>query len=363
MLWDCEARIKDFSTCCDREIRRRMDQCQCSRLHHAKNSPAFIREIVEESPTRRYSRANLPMIRVHWGQMKLLISEIEFLTPFYGKRLHVVYAGAAPGIHMLILADMFPTFHFIMVDPAPFMPAVGNRSSITLINDFMTDELARKFREEYNDELLFICDIRVGAEDARNETDLAQQERIHKDMEAQRGWVRIMRPESSMLKFRLPWNLGDGKTQYAAGIVRLPVYGKRLTHEARLIVDRDAPDILYDNALYEGQMAYFNQVLRPSLYPSEACVFHMLGMEPRYDSKLSSHSRCYDCTAFQAIVAEYLVAAGKIKRSRLVYTDIEAECIHIEVHLTTLTSQWQQHKEGNHEETGRKLSQTLLYSF
>jgi hypothetical protein len=60
----------------------------------------FHRVITRESPTRHYSRDRLRQEPLHAGQMKLLLSEIEFLTPFFGKRFVVVYAGAAPGVHM-----------------------------------------------------------------------------------------------------------------------------------------------------------------------------------------------------------------------------------------------------------------------
>jgi hypothetical protein len=58
----------------------------------------------------------------HWGQRKLMLSEVEFLTRFYDHdTTHlVVYAGAAPGCHTTHLAQMFPKCNFILVDPADF---------------------------------------------------------------------------------------------------------------------------------------------------------------------------------------------------------------------------------------------------
>jgi hypothetical protein len=191
---------------------------------------------------------------------------------------------------------------------------------------------------------LFISDVRIGSDDV-NEAEEAMQERIHRDMEAQRAWMDIMSPQSSILKFRLPWNLpaGNGMTLYPEGTMMLPVYGKRLTHEARLIVDRGAQDFLYENSLYEGQMSSFNRKLRTALYPSEACVFHMLGLNvrPSQDHSTPRKNRCYDCTAFQEIVGEYLLKSKKIKKSRLNYTVIEDECAHIEIRLTELYHDWE----------------------
>lgn len=104
----------------------------------------------------------------HWGQRKLLLSEIEFLTLFTGRRAKttiattaisgttammpidtaagatadmrdlpspsgskddnddnngrplVVYAGAAPGTHINYLANLFPHVDFLLVDPSDF---------------------------------------------------------------------------------------------------------------------------------------------------------------------------------------------------------------------------------------------------
>lgn len=321
-----------------------MDRCRCRGQRPSIPAPRFVREITDESPTHPYSRERLPWNPVHWGQMKLLISEIEFLTPFYGDHFHVVYAGAAPGIHMPILAEMFPTMSFTLVDPAPSMIATGDYPTITVMRTYMTNELAQTFKNSHGSNLLLISDIRIGSDDA-NETHTAMQTRIHRDMELQRGWIDVMQPQSSMLKFRLPWNLGNGKTMYPLGTVLLPVYGKVLTHEARLVVDRGAQDHAYDNSLYEGQMAYFNRVLRIALYPSDDCVRERLKLTARPRETSWDNTRCYDCTAFQTIVGAYLLKSRKFSRSTLQYSTIQAECMFIEDRLTELYHSWNKMRE------------------
>ena len=46
----------------------------------------------------------------HWGQRKLLLSEVEFFTTFFDPLASalVIYAGAAPGHHIPLLSEMFP---------------------------------------------------------------------------------------------------------------------------------------------------------------------------------------------------------------------------------------------------------------
>ena len=257
-----------------------------------------------------YTRRNPPPC-THWGQMKLLLSEIEFLTPFFGQPLQVVYAGAAPGVHLPVLASMFVSMRFVLVDPQPSMIKNREYSNIVVVQDYMSDALAAEFVDS---SALFISDVRVGA--GGNESDEEQQDRIQRDMDAQRGWVQLMCPVASMLKFRLPWR--SGVTNYLSGQIFFPVYGKALTHEARLVVPGNACAADYDNGLYEQQMVYFNRRLRPA-------VQSVLG------------SGCYDCTAFRWIVRAYLIKTlgGGFDPSL-----IDAHCIAIELELKGYVSVW-----------------------
>lgn len=58
---------------------------------------------------------------LHWGQLKLLLGEIEFLTPYMGvEDLCVVYMGSAPGHHIKVLVDMMPkTWKWELYDDKP----------------------------------------------------------------------------------------------------------------------------------------------------------------------------------------------------------------------------------------------------
>ena len=304
-----------------------MQTCRCSSLVAASDDPTpppFMRVIHHRFCQRlEYSRG-APPASTHIGQLKLLLSEIEFLTPFHGLNFFVVYAGAAPGVHVPILAEMFPTMHFILVDPAHSMISNGEYRNIEVRQEFMTNELAREFESRYKSKLLFVSDVRIGAPNDR-ESDREQQVRIQRDMDAQRAWLEIMRPESSVLKFRLPWNLNtNGKTNYLSGRIYFPVYGKVLTHEARLVVCRDAAPTEYDDRLYEGQMAYFNRVLRPAIQP----VF--------------GGGRCYDCTSFRCIIAKYLSAADGLlfDIGECDYSAVDAKCSLIETKLKEYSIGW-----------------------
>lgn len=293
--------------------------CNCSKHQSQKEPIPFSRVLHRRSRRAKYDSKS-PSSCTHWGQLKLLVSEIEFLTPFFGESLHVVYAGAAPGVHVPVLAIMFPTMHFILVDPQESMISNGQYPNIEVIAGLMTNTLAAEFASLYSPDLLFISDVRVGS-GTPNESGSAQQLRIQRDMDAQRGWLERMCPLKSILKFRLPWIKGE--TNYLSGRIYLPVYGKRLTHEARLVVTKDAPASNYDNQLYEGQMAYFNQVLRPSIQSA------------------FGGGKCYDCTAFRWIVCKYLaVSAGYELDAVIGYSAIDEKCVWIEHELESYVRLW-----------------------
>jgi hypothetical protein len=251
---------------------------------------------------RKYSRKNAPEC-THLGQMKLLLSEIEFLTPFIGRSLRVIYAGAAPGVHVPIIAKMFGTMHFVLIDPQSSMILNGEYPNVEVVKGLMTDSLAREFVSGQEDGLLFISDVRMGPP-LEGETAEGHQNSIQQDMDDQRRWLEIMCPLASILKFRLPWR--EGVTNYLSGRIYFPVYGKKLTHEARLVVCKDAPPVEYDNRVYEGQMAYFNWILRPAIQ-------YAFGGE-----------RCYDCTAFRWIVCQYLDAVSVDRKDGFNVTDVPA---------------------------------------
>ena len=304
-----------------------MRRCTCTQTrtpHH--DTPVFTRILHQKTPTREYChRPCTPNVAetssTHWGQLKLLLSEIEFLTPFWGEVFYVIYAGAAPGIHIPVLASMFQSMHFILVDPQSSVMVNGEYSNIHVMQLAMTSPLARDFADLYQDRLLLISDVRVAAKrkKAHTESGQAHQKRVQGDMENQRAWVQAMRPVASILKFRLPWNDVQGTTLYPEGSLCLPVYGRDLTHESRLVVQRDARDTLYDNKLYEGQMAYFSQVLRPAMYPNK-----------------SGTSMCYDCTAFHCIINKYLVKAGISMPKCQGYEFVKQKCWYIEKWLLRL---------------------------
>ena len=271
----------------------------------------------------------------HRGQLKLLLSEMAFLQPYRGARHTVVYAGAAPGIHVPLLAAMFQEMRFILIDPHPSAVADDQLPNVVTLLVRMTDQMAEEIGAKY-ESILFISDVRVGIpiEDEPTEPPRDHQMRVHGDMVAQMGWYRKMRPKAGLLKFRLPWDL-EPHTDYLSGTILLPIFGRPFTHEARLVVTGpDPPTQTYDNTQYERQMAYFNRTVRPATYTG---------------------GKCYDCTAFASVVAEHL---GTTQTRAM---PVFAECRRIEREIIRITTAWApqyQKRQTGEEEQPKTTTQS-----
>eukprot|EP00299_Pterocystis_sp_00344_P019501 c9664_g1_i4.p1 GENE.c9664_g1_i4~~c9664_g1_i4.p1 ORF type:complete len:530 (+),score=66.61 c9664_g1_i4:42-1631(+) len=300
-----QEQIGDFRTASDSSIR--------NTNHHIKQNTDRIkrhslnelqRTLAEDAPRRPYYQ-RIKELRTtnHWGQRKLLLSEIEFLTLHGHESRTVLYAGAAPGTHIDLLAEMFPNHYFILVDPADFQcrPVEGR---IEIKQEFFTEETARKYS---TDRVLFICDIRTADPNAMEEEEV--EDAVEADQVMQMKWHLLLNPARSMLKFRLPW--GKGKTRYLDGQVFLPVWGRQTTTETRLVCT--GSNIReYDHTTYEEQMFYFNTRTRVEYYDHS-----VQGVE--------GLCHCYDCAAEVLLLTNYLQQKYKFDRPEDVARDEVAD--------------------------------------
>jgi hypothetical protein len=268
----------------------------------------FFRTLKDSFPRKKYcSRAkDEDRTTVHFGQRKLFLSEVEFLTLCCNsfdentQNPLVIYAGAAPGTHISLLSKMFPFIKFVLIDPAFFI--VKENERIEIIQDFFTDALAEKFAEKYKDHtILFISDIRVFGPGSINEDSL--EDKVNEDMAAQMRWYYILNPFKSMLKFRPPY-IGEKtyrKTaiEYLEGEIYLQIWPAGSSSETRLIVDQNAGKKSYDCVKYEDQLYRFNQVERT------LCYWHEI--------KCAGIDHCYDCRAEILVFEEYLRSFDKVK--------------------------------------------------
>ena len=243
-------------------------------------------------PRRKYvprdpSRASSVL---HLGQRKLLMSEIGALLRLNADTNYVaVYAGAAPGIHTPLLAEMFPNVTLHLYDPAPFK--IEASKQIKLFNMCFTDDIARSYAQNEYPNLVFICDIRRTCDERA----------VWEDMQSQMRWHEIMNPCLTSLKFRLPWP-GNGvvddsnQVEYLNGDIYLPIWGPVSTTESRLVIEQGVharnSKRIYDCLAYEEEMCYFNRVVRPSIHNEQR----------EFSRGLDG---CYDCTAEVRLLERY----------------------------------------------------------
>ena len=125
----------------------------------------FTRCITDSSPEIHYtSRVHDFKRNLHWGQLKLMLTEIEYLTivmkQYKDKRpIYFVYAGAAPGHHIKFLSDMFDKVHFELYDPNKFV--VKNDAMIKTHVEYFTDDVARHWAKQKDKFVIFCSDIRL----------------------------------------------------------------------------------------------------------------------------------------------------------------------------------------------------------
>jgi len=272
-----------------------------------------------DSPSRmKYRRRGLDERSTnHWGQLKLHIMEVRFLTQYAcgpgrcDKEWVVVYAGAAPGQHIAHLASLFPNCTFDLYDPAEFCQGLKDcpPERVKVFRQFFTEKTAAQYRGR--DDVLFISDIRTcqtpapvdaeGEEDGEAAENAQVAADVHADMQRQAGWCNQILPAAVMLKFRLPW--AKGKTSYFGGEVWIQPWAPTASTETRLVATRAqlcATPADHDHTEHEEKMMYHNTVGRCRLYDHGLRGGSVKGL-----------CHCYDCAVTVRALRGYLEATRR----------------------------------------------------
>jgi len=242
-------------------------------------------------------------LTTHWGQRKLLMSCIQFLNEFQHMSKIVVYAGAAPGTNVLLLAEMFPKHTFYLYDPRDFDQDLQGHERIEIHQDYFTNETAKKFSKK---KVLFWSDIRTGCIE-----DNDFEEQIQENNKMQEEWHNIIKPEFAMYKFRLPY--AKGHTEYMRGRVWLQVWAPETSTETRLVVCKKPGRKTYSHSKYEKRMFYFNLITR------QWGDYAMAYDKNKYLEKcpIPCLCTCFDCRAEAEILREYLVKYSQAPEDKL----------------------------------------------
>ena len=278
--------------------------------------------------------------RCHWGQKKLLLSEIQFLTKVCQKLntkslkdYAVVYVGAAHGFHFPILYNLFPELIWLLYDPARFSKEAymhPQKEKVKIFNQFFTDETIKHAKQNAeNRKILFISDIRLTPDE----------EAVMKDMTSQAKWGTDLDADYMLLKYKPPYDdentkqyktntiddlqinpkyiknpdlKADDKTfLYLKGDVYIQLFAHIHSVELRLMVEKANGKYELDTINYgeiEKKMFYFNTNLRTSWGTED---YDFLDYIPGYDSSI-------ECVMEYNIIKNYYEYIHNIKDNNII---------------------------------------------
>jgi cap2 methyltransferase len=253
----------------------------------------------------------------HFGQRKLLLSEIMFLLFTNTTSLNtvnnssnsssssnnnnstkikrnIVYAGAAPCDHIFFLSKLFPDIHFDLIDPAkwnhlfcerfPDLAKLKQRNepistyvysdNIKIHHGYFTDEMAHDFADKYKcNQVLFISDIRPVDDSSKEDGNYLNWEKVVvENMEEQKRWHTIIHNKSknaknnwTLLKFKPTFEIP--LQSYLKGELFFQPYPPLLSAECRLITN-SIEEVEYNCVELEKLCFYHNIVERNTHVPN-----------------------------------------------------------------------------------------------
>lgn len=260
---------------------------------------------------------------IHWGQRKLLLSEIDMFTTFLSPEENGVayYIGAAPFDHGPALLQMFPNLNFILCDPrnvwhkavraeseAPnarvfletrwFDENVANEVAAILKGEMDTSPTLKRILKNAK-KFFFISDIRSTATESMDyvEKEMA----VHHDMKLQMQFAQMLGSVLdsigvsfiASLKFRLPFiqEIGGSDYEYGDGVLRCQPWARLQSTELRLWWKPSDGLKTYNKKRIESIMMYHNSVLREASFGPP---------------KVSGYCECHDCHVELAILTDFV---------------------------------------------------------
>lgn len=251
---------------------------------------------IDDDNQEKVYRKGLKLKNTHWGQLKLFTSELLFLVNYYDNRVNdVIYIGAAPGEHMVVLADLFPSITFHLYDKSAFDSRLDDKSNIFMYSRYFSALDVEEWKEK---QCLMICDIRTVTYDSSKtklEDIKANEDTVWNDMLLQQRWVETIKPVYALLKFRLPYaepfELEKGKTrEYLDGIVYTQAFCKSSSSETRLCVNglecgrRDWDILSYERKLFHHNSEVRNKPHRNPFSNDSKHIHYDIGLRNDYDS-------------------------------------------------------------------------------
>jgi hypothetical protein len=164
-----------------------------------------------------YTQCDISNHNCHNGQLKLFLTEIDFLEEvlyyFKEEECVLVYAGAAEGYHFPLIEKMYPKMRFIVYDPREFgytptkntIQKTGKEGFFTVDTAKNMDKIVKKHFPDITStyKLFFTSDIRMKEEKDPSKDELM----IFNQNKEQLEWICNMNPEPEfvMLKLHIPY--------------------------------------------------------------------------------------------------------------------------------------------------------------
>lgn len=266
---------------------------------------------------------------IKWGQLKLWVTEIQFLTLYLDLVKHphpiVVYVGAALGIHIAGLADMFPPVTFHLFDFHPKRKRVfhevleddagkSRKANVQLFQRYFTDADVATYAAMPS--VYFITDIRSLSYDKSKKTE-ADNRRNEKmawdDMLLQQRWVLGIKPVRALLKLRFPYCYDFVQKEigptcpYLAGVVYLQPWTSPSSTETRLVPNDTYNTQEWDYPAVEGMLFAHNTGIRES-----GRFLNPLDLTPTPVAPELGFTMDWDSTFTVMVVMDYLRFVGAL---------------------------------------------------
>lgn len=199
---------------------------------------------------------------------KNLVLQIEFLLNYGHMSKQIIYVSPFVS-HLSFLAKLFPLHTFIVYNKSEdSRPRIRN---VAYNNLNFNDNIAKSIYDQHKGHYLFIC---------------------YNEMNTQKRWMSLLRPEIAMLRFKLPY---DGTTiSYLKGTIYYPVWGGVCSTETELVTNGTST-MEYSSVDYENIMYRFNNITRQETYLHDVRLRDVKGID-----------YCYDCYAEIHILQKYI---------------------------------------------------------
>ena len=258
---------------------------------------------------------------VHWGQLKLFLSELEFFNLYWNPKEvphpNIVYVGAASGVHINLLTELYPTFKFFLYDkpelPIEFDKSLRENPKIKIFERYFDANDVKYWKNQQG--VFFISDIRnlkynipnangsykdMNSEESKKETE----KMVEDDMRLQETWVREINPVQSLLKFRLPycypWVKNFGFL-YLDGLVYFEQWTRENSTEFKLVPHKPFKERNWNIKIHESMNYHHNRIVRHNVN-----FYNIFKDDTSHIcTELGLHND-YDSTATAYIIKEYL---------------------------------------------------------